>query len=62
MVTTGETIRKREELGGWKQYIYTHYCIKQMINENVLHRTGKYTQYVWLNHFAVHLKKYNIVN
>ena len=34
MVTIGETIRGKEELGGWEYY--THCYIKEVINKNLL--------------------------
>ena len=44
MVTRGETVGVEGRLGR-VEITYTHYCIKQMINENLLDRTGESTQW-----------------
>ena len=44
MVTRGETVGVEGRLGR-EEITYTHYCIKQMINENLLDRPGESTQW-----------------
>ena len=48
MVTIGETTGEEGRIGRLG-ITYTHYCIKEIINKNLLYSTGKSTQSVITN-------------